>query len=219
MRFNRREFVLTSSSALAAGVFGPSMLFAQQAAPAPPTVPVFAPLRRNVGTFSARGGTMGWLVVAPGRAGDRQPVRRHLADVPRRHEVAHPAQVRPAAQHAPPSRSHGRQQGAATVGDQDRGAPERAGAPAQAGRGPEVRGQPGLRRRDLHRHVAGHGGRRSRVRQVLRRGPHQRRRRVLLRAREHRAHGRPDVAPAAPARGPALGRVDPQLARRRSSAS
>ena len=63
MRFNRREFVLTSSSALAAGVFGPSMLFAQQPAPAaPPTVPVFTPLRRNVGTFSARGGTMGWLI-------------------------------------------------------------------------------------------------------------------------------------------------------------
>ena len=63
MRFNRREFVLTSSSALAAGVFGPSTLFAQQAAPAaPPTTPVFAPLRRNVGIFSARGGTMGWLV-------------------------------------------------------------------------------------------------------------------------------------------------------------
>lgn len=63
MRFNRREFVLTSSSALAAGVFGPSMLFAQQAAPAaPPTVPVFTPLRRNVGIFSARGGTMGWLI-------------------------------------------------------------------------------------------------------------------------------------------------------------
>jgi len=63
MRFNRREFVLTSSSALAAGVFGPSMIFAQQAAPAaPPTVPVFTPLRRNVGTFSARGGTMGWLI-------------------------------------------------------------------------------------------------------------------------------------------------------------
>jgi cyclase len=63
MKFNRREFVLTSSSALAAGVFGSSTFFAQQAAPAaPPTVPVFAPLRRNVGIFSARGGTMGWLV-------------------------------------------------------------------------------------------------------------------------------------------------------------
>jgi glyoxylase-like metal-dependent hydrolase (beta-lactamase superfamily II) len=63
MRFNRREFVLTSSSALAAGGFGPSTLFAQQAAPAAqPTTPVFAPLRRNVGIFSARGGTMGWLV-------------------------------------------------------------------------------------------------------------------------------------------------------------
>jgi hypothetical protein len=52
MRFNRREFVLTSSSALAAGVVGPSTLFARPAAPAaPPTTPVFAPWRRNVGIF------------------------------------------------------------------------------------------------------------------------------------------------------------------------
>jgi cyclase len=63
MTSNRRDFLATSSLALAAGMFDPARLFAQQpAAAAPPTVPVFANLRRNVGTFTARGGTMGWLV-------------------------------------------------------------------------------------------------------------------------------------------------------------
>jgi cyclase len=63
MTSNRREFLATSSLAFAAGMLDPTRLFAQQpAAAAPPTVPVFANLRRNVGTFSARGGTMGWLV-------------------------------------------------------------------------------------------------------------------------------------------------------------
>jgi cyclase len=62
MTSNRRDFLATSSLALAAGMFDPARLFAQQpAAAAPPTVPV-ANLRRNVGTFTARGGTMGWLV-------------------------------------------------------------------------------------------------------------------------------------------------------------
>jgi len=64
MGTNRREFILRSSLAVAAGAFGSSRLFAQQpaAGAAPPTVPQFASLRRNVGTFTARGGTMGWLV-------------------------------------------------------------------------------------------------------------------------------------------------------------
>lgn len=63
MTSNRRDFLATSSLALAAGMFDPMRLFAQQpAAAAPPTVPMFANLRRNVGTFTARGGTMGWLV-------------------------------------------------------------------------------------------------------------------------------------------------------------
>jgi len=62
---NRREFILRSSLAVAAGALGSTHLFGQQApaaAPQPPTVPVFTPIRRNVGTFTARGGTMGWLV-------------------------------------------------------------------------------------------------------------------------------------------------------------
>jgi glyoxylase-like metal-dependent hydrolase (beta-lactamase superfamily II) len=58
---NRRDFMLTSSAALAAGAFGRSLVFAQAPA-APPTTPVFAQLRRNVGTFTARGGTMGYLI-------------------------------------------------------------------------------------------------------------------------------------------------------------
>ena len=51
----------TSSAALAVGAFGPSLIFAQAPA-APPATPVFTPVRRNVGIFTARGGTMGWLV-------------------------------------------------------------------------------------------------------------------------------------------------------------
>ncbi len=65
MNPNRREFIVRSSLAVAAGAFVPGRLLGQQAAPAaaqPPTVPVFTPLRRNVGTFTARGGTIGWLV-------------------------------------------------------------------------------------------------------------------------------------------------------------
>jgi len=64
MNPNRREFILRSSLAVAAGAIGSTRLFAQQpaAGAAPPVVPQFASLRRNVGTFFARGGTMGWLV-------------------------------------------------------------------------------------------------------------------------------------------------------------
>jgi cyclase len=61
MTLNRREFVLTSSAALAAGAFYPSFVFAQ-APPAPPATPVFTAVRRNVGIFTARGGTMGYVI-------------------------------------------------------------------------------------------------------------------------------------------------------------
>lgn len=65
MHQNRREFIVRSSLAVAAGALGPVRLFGQQApaaAPQPPTVPMFTPIRRNIGTFTARGGTMGWLI-------------------------------------------------------------------------------------------------------------------------------------------------------------
>lgn len=56
----RRGFLAASAGAtigLAAG--RPFSAFAQQARAAPP---VFTPVRRNVGTFTMRGGTVGWLV-------------------------------------------------------------------------------------------------------------------------------------------------------------
>jgi glyoxylase-like metal-dependent hydrolase (beta-lactamase superfamily II) len=62
MDTNRRDFLAASSLALAAGVIDPARLFGQQPAAAPPTVPIFANLRRNVGVFTARGGTMAYLV-------------------------------------------------------------------------------------------------------------------------------------------------------------
>lgn len=64
---NRRDFVLRSSLALSAGLASRSLLEAQApagpaaAAPQPLTV-AFTPLRRGVGYFTARGGSIGWLV-------------------------------------------------------------------------------------------------------------------------------------------------------------
>jgi cyclase len=47
---------------MAAGSFGRLTLFGQQPAPAPPVTPVFQQLRRNTGFWTARGGTIGWLI-------------------------------------------------------------------------------------------------------------------------------------------------------------
>jgi glyoxylase-like metal-dependent hydrolase (beta-lactamase superfamily II) len=60
MALTRRGFIVSSTAAIAAGAFGRFQLFAQQQ---PATVtPVFTELRRHVGTWTARGGTAGWLV-------------------------------------------------------------------------------------------------------------------------------------------------------------
>lgn len=64
MTLNRREFVVTSSLAVVGGSLSPASLFAQQ--PPPPVVPEFKTLRRNVGTFTGRGGTIGWLIAPDG---------------------------------------------------------------------------------------------------------------------------------------------------------
>jgi glyoxylase-like metal-dependent hydrolase (beta-lactamase superfamily II) len=65
MNWSRREFVVTSSLAVVAGSLRGARPAAQQAA-APPVVPTFTPIRRNVGTFTARGGTIGWLIAPDG---------------------------------------------------------------------------------------------------------------------------------------------------------
>jgi glyoxylase-like metal-dependent hydrolase (beta-lactamase superfamily II) len=66
MGVNRRDFVKASTLATMAGAL-PARAAAQPAAPAPPPAPaVFTPLRRNVGIFNQRGGTIGWLVSGDG---------------------------------------------------------------------------------------------------------------------------------------------------------
>jgi len=66
MGVNRRDFVKASTLATLAGAVGSSGARAAQA-PAPPPAPaVFTPLRRNVGIFNQRGGTIGWLVSPDG---------------------------------------------------------------------------------------------------------------------------------------------------------
>jgi cyclase len=61
MKLNRRQFVVSSLGV--AAVLRDFPMFAQApAAQQPPTVPAFADVRRNVSTFTARGGTIGFLV-------------------------------------------------------------------------------------------------------------------------------------------------------------
>ena len=63
MQWNRRDFVIASSLGLV-GALGQRSVFAQArggAQPAP-AMPEFKDVRRNVGTFFARGGTIGYLV-------------------------------------------------------------------------------------------------------------------------------------------------------------
>jgi glyoxylase-like metal-dependent hydrolase (beta-lactamase superfamily II) len=62
MNLNRREFVVLSSLGFV-GTLGERWVFAQAPAPAP-AVPEFKDVRRNVGVFTARGGTIGYLVTA-----------------------------------------------------------------------------------------------------------------------------------------------------------
>ena len=63
---SRRDFLATTAAAaLGAAVGRPLAALAQQPAQAQAA---FTPLRRNVGTFTMRGGTVGWLVSARGVA-------------------------------------------------------------------------------------------------------------------------------------------------------
>jgi glyoxylase-like metal-dependent hydrolase (beta-lactamase superfamily II) len=66
MQLDRRQFFLLSAAPLAASplvsvLARPQAPAAAQAAP-PPVTPVFTDVRRNVGIFTARGGTIGYLI-------------------------------------------------------------------------------------------------------------------------------------------------------------
>lgn len=63
MSFTRRDFLASSAVAAIAGALGrPAAARAWQNQQAPPAEPVFTPIRRNVGAFTMRGGTIGYLI-------------------------------------------------------------------------------------------------------------------------------------------------------------
>lgn len=62
MSLNRRQFVAVTSMGVAGVLAGRNLFGQTPAAPPAPVVPLFAPVRGNVGAFSARGGTIGYLV-------------------------------------------------------------------------------------------------------------------------------------------------------------
>jgi cyclase len=72
LRITRRRFLATSGAAVAAASLGRSRPLWAQATASPPPVqtptwtPVFTPVRRNIGYFTGRGGTIGYLVNAGG---------------------------------------------------------------------------------------------------------------------------------------------------------
>lgn len=61
MTCTRRELLRLAAATLAAGELVSERLWAHGQAPAPPP-PVFTELRRNVGIFTGRGGTIGWVI-------------------------------------------------------------------------------------------------------------------------------------------------------------
>jgi glyoxylase-like metal-dependent hydrolase (beta-lactamase superfamily II) len=72
MKIDRRQFIVVSSGALAVTPFARALAAGQAPAQAPgqppaqaaapPAVPKFEDVRRNVGLFTMRGGTIGWLI-------------------------------------------------------------------------------------------------------------------------------------------------------------
>ena len=69
MPHSRRDFLAASAAAATAAALGrPLSAFAARAQQQQAPQPVFTPLRRNVGTFTMRGGTIGWLVNSRGVA-------------------------------------------------------------------------------------------------------------------------------------------------------
>ena len=68
MTFKRRDFLTTSSFAVAGAVFGRVPLLGQAGQPQTPPPTTFTDIRRNVGIFTGQGGTIGWLANGAGAA-------------------------------------------------------------------------------------------------------------------------------------------------------
>jgi cyclase len=61
MSLSRRQFIVLSASSAALSAVPLRSLLAQAQAPAAPPTTRFEPIQRNVGYFTGRGGTIGWL--------------------------------------------------------------------------------------------------------------------------------------------------------------
>jgi glyoxylase-like metal-dependent hydrolase (beta-lactamase superfamily II) len=61
MKISRRQFIAASSASAALAALPFERFLFAQAPPAAPPATRFEPIRRNVGYFSGRGGTIGWL--------------------------------------------------------------------------------------------------------------------------------------------------------------
>jgi glyoxylase-like metal-dependent hydrolase (beta-lactamase superfamily II) len=68
MSHSRRDFLAASAAAAVGVAFGRPLAALAQQQQQQQAQPVFTPVRRNVGTFTMRGGTVGWLVNARGVA-------------------------------------------------------------------------------------------------------------------------------------------------------
>ena len=68
MPLTRRDFITTSVLGTAAGALGGPAIVRAWQQPAPTITPVFTPIRGDVGFFTGRGGTIGYLVNAGGVA-------------------------------------------------------------------------------------------------------------------------------------------------------
>jgi glyoxylase-like metal-dependent hydrolase (beta-lactamase superfamily II) len=62
MSLTRRDFLATSAAAAAAATLGRPIIASAWQGQGPPPTPTFTPIRRNVGYFTMRGGTIGYLV-------------------------------------------------------------------------------------------------------------------------------------------------------------
>jgi glyoxylase-like metal-dependent hydrolase (beta-lactamase superfamily II) len=66
MALSRRDFLASSVLGIAAGALARPELARAWQQQTPPVTPVFTPMRRNVGFFTGRGGTIGWLINSTG---------------------------------------------------------------------------------------------------------------------------------------------------------
>ena len=230
MPLTRRHFLATSTAALAAGTLGRVEFFAQVAPaqgtqPPAPVTPVFKELRRNTGYWTARGGTIGWLINPSGViAVDSQFPDTAALCV----EQLLKTSGKPDIAALINSHHHGDHTGGngvfrpktkQIIGHEnvpkymkstfDQAVARRA----QQNPPPTTPAADRTRRpgQDPDRRAGVRSRRRARLDEALRPRPHRRRHRHPLREGECRAHGGPDVQPRAPGDRSRQRRVDCEL--------